>query len=94
MGLINIVCAFSRYCAVPFTVEQVEVHYEDGRVEVTPQLQCHSLHVNLEYMGQITGTNLPKDKVIELLTKMGYTLLSSTDTDLHLEVPVYRSGEL
>lgn len=32
-----LVAAFSEYCAEPFTVEEVEIHYEEeNRVDITP----------------------------------------------------------
>src|SRR5690606_30819049 len=34
----TIVTMFSDYCAEPFTVEEVEVHYPNGDIKVTPTL--------------------------------------------------------
>ena len=94
MGLSNIVCAFSRYSSSPFTVEQVEVRYEDGRTELTPNLETQSVTANLAYMEKLGGFQVGIERAAELLEKMGYIVLERGETDLRLEVPLYRSDVL
>jgi phenylalanyl-tRNA synthetase beta chain len=70
--LVNqMVCAFSAYCKNPFTVEAVEVVYEGGATEVTPNLDTREMTVDLETVNKRVGIALTTaDECAALLNKM------------------------
>ena len=47
-GLNVIVSAFSQYCSYAYTVEEEEVEYPDGSVEVTPNLKQLDFTISID----------------------------------------------
>lgn len=92
MGLTNIVCAFSTYSANKFEIEQVKVVYEDGKEDVTPHLECHSLKVKLDYMSKLGGFTISREEAIKILDRMGYNILGGEGNEIEVQVPLFRSG--
>ena len=69
--LSTLVCLFSQYCDVPFSVEQVEVTYEaSGKVEVTPNLASWQSEASLDYINTLVGERLSSQTVCSLLERM------------------------
>ena len=69
--LSTLVCLFSQYCDVPFSVEQVEVTYEaSGKVEVSPNLASWQSEASLDYINTLVGERLSSQTVCSLLERM------------------------
>lgn len=52
---------FSRYCAKPFTFEQVEVVYEhSGETKTTPDVTVREVETEIRYIKDITGVDIGK----------------------------------
>lgn len=91
MGLLNIVCAFSLYCSNKFEVEQVDIVYESGKQETTPNMATQKIQCNLDYMTKLGGFKIDGPTAVGLLAKMGFNKISGSDTDFEVEVPLFRS---
>ncbi|CAI2340501.1 unnamed protein product [Caenorhabditis sp. 36 PRJEB53466] len=67
----TIVALFSQYCAKPFTVEQVEVIYEEtGVKEVYPLLSYREMTVTTPEINTKIGLSLQDSEMATLLNKM------------------------
>lgn len=71
----TVVTMFSEYCAAPFTVEPVDVIYEDeaggvASTETTPRLSSRLAEATFEEINGIIGVDIPPATVCELCTKM------------------------
>ena len=69
----TVVTMFSEYCAKPFSVEQVQVVYEDkeqSKDEVTPTLVDNEFTCTAEYVNSRIGLNLSIEQIAVLLKKM------------------------
>jgi len=77
------VTMFSKYCARPFEVEQVNVVYEaTNTTKVTPDLSNTAMTADVSYINTLAGTpGLPADKICENLGKMMLTAKPSSDED-------------
>jgi len=65
------VCMISEHCAEPFVIEPVEVVYEeDGRREITPNLDPVEFRASLAECKTIMGIDLEPSHAVELLEKM------------------------
>ncbi len=50
---------FSRYCAKPFTFEQVDVVYEhSGETKVTPDVSVRDLETEVKYINTVVGVEI------------------------------------
>lgn len=105
----QLVSAFSMYCDEPFTVEQVNVTYEDpallreaasakftGATEVTPALDSRHFEVDVASMRSVIGIDIDAAQSAALLKKMLMTAeVSGTKPDtIHVTVPPCRSDIL
>jgi phenylalanyl-tRNA synthetase beta chain len=95
--LVNqIVCAFSTYCADPFTVEAVEVQYEaDGKTVVTPDMSVREMTVDLATVNRRVGIELPTSKdCAALLNKMFLYADALDEKTVRVGIPPCRSDIL
>ncbi|ORC91770.1 putative target of rapamycin kinase (TOR) kinase 3 [Trypanosoma theileri] len=99
--LVNqMVCAFSAYCEEPFTVEAVQVDYEevtpDGtKTEVTPNLDSNLVSMKISKAERLIGIKLDsKDQCSQLLERMLHRVAKVEDDVITVEVPPTRSDVL
>lgn len=99
--LVNqLVCAFSMYCEEPFTVEAVQVDYEeeapDGtKSEVCPNLDPSEITINRNKMSDLIGVHIDSsEKCAEYLTRMMYEVKEIKGDELVVSVPAVRSDVL
>lgn len=94
--VLNTVCTmFSEYSSDKFTVEPVEVIYEeDGRVEVYPDLSEREVIVEREYINSRVGVELDSKKIASLLTKMSLSAEALDDSKIKVRIPPTRSDIL
>ncbi|CAO3689534.1 unnamed protein product [Umbelopsis ramanniana] len=87
---------FSEYCEEPFTVEPVEIHYPDGTVKVTPDLDNRRASAKVDYINSCTNLSLKPEEIVELLNRM--SMLASVNpadsNEILVEVPPTRSDIL
>ncbi|CAC9483182.1 putative phenylalanyl-tRNA synthetase [Leishmania infantum JPCM5] len=96
--LVNqLVCAFSAYCEDPFTVEAVQVNYEeptpDGtRSLVTPTMETKEMTMSIERLNSIIGIEMKSGaECAQLLKKMMYTIKETTESEVTVTVPPMRT---
>lgn len=70
VALNMLVAAFSRYCAVPYSVESVRVRYPDGTEAVTPAWRNRTETVSVAYINRMTGLQLDAPQISKLLSRM------------------------
>ncbi|KAK3829379.1 MAG: beta subunit of phenylalanyl-tRNA synthetase [Benniella sp.] len=94
----TMVAMFSEYCAEPFTVEQVEIVYEDNRqpVGVTPDITPRITTAKVDYINSCTGLSLNPEAICDLLCKMSLNAVPSTEdkNEIVVTVPITRSDVL
>ncbi|KAF9584696.1 phenylalanine--tRNA ligase subunit beta [Lunasporangiospora selenospora] len=94
----TMVSMFSEYCAEPFTIEQVEVEYEDNRQPkgVTPSLDSRTTTAKIDYINGCTGLKLNPDEICDLLNKMSLVAEPSKEdkNEVVVQVPITRSDVL
>ncbi|KAF9965512.1 phenylalanine--tRNA ligase subunit beta [Mortierella alpina] len=94
----TMVAMFSEYCAEPFTVEPVEIIYEDNRLPagVTPDLSSRTATAKVDYINSCTGLKLNPDEICDLLNKMSLEASPSKEdkNEVVVQVPVTRSDVL
>ncbi|KAG7215131.1 hypothetical protein INR49_022747, partial [Caranx melampygus] len=86
------VTMFSEYCSQPFTVEEAEVVYPDGKTCVYPELAYRKEKLSSEFINRKVGINESTDKIAQLLTRM--CLLSKAtgvSDEIEVEIPPTRS---
>lgn len=99
--LVNqLVCAFSMYCAEPFTVEAVQVNYEaaapDGTTSlITPTMETKEVAVSVEKLNATIGIQMTDGKECAgLLQKMMYEVAEVAGDRVVVSVPPMRSDVL
>ncbi|KAE9354857.1 Phenylalanine--tRNA ligase beta subunit [Phytophthora fragariae] len=99
----TMIAMFSEYCAKPFTVEPVQVIYEDETVnqnELTPNLSKRSVEVQIKNIysmlfGKGEPINLDVDRICKLCDKMQLDAKpSGNGKTIIAEVPITRSDIL
>ncbi|KAJ0408027.1 hypothetical protein P43SY_000231 [Pythium insidiosum] len=102
----TVIAMFSEYCAQPFTVEPVQIHYEEhkGAVatpdEQTPNLSNRSVEVQVKdiysmLFGKAEPIDLDVARICELCSKMQLSATASADGQrVVVEVPPTRSDVL
>ncbi|KAF9995066.1 phenylalanine--tRNA ligase subunit beta, partial [Entomortierella chlamydospora] len=94
----TMVAMFSEYCAEPFTVEPVEIIYEDNRQPkgVTPDLASRTTTAKVDYINSCTGLKLSPESICDLLNKMSLEATPSKEdkNEIVVQVPVTRSDVL
>jgi phenylalanyl-tRNA synthetase beta chain len=101
--LVNqMVSAFSLYCDEPFTVEQVDVVYEEPitvlgktmKEERTPNLSYQAFEVDVPTINSRVGVEVSADEVADLLTKMQYETQVLNATRVLAKAPPCRADVL
>jgi phenylalanyl-tRNA synthetase beta chain len=93
----TIVTMFSEYCAIPFTVEPVEITYEiDGRVDITPKLSYRKERARVAEINGLIGVELDPELMCHLCTKMhlGPVQYIAEAESIEVTVPPSRSDIL
>uniref|UniRef100_A0A8C4NNR1 Phenylalanine--tRNA ligase beta subunit n=1 Tax=Dicentrarchus labrax TaxID=13489 RepID=A0A8C4NNR1_DICLA len=86
------VTMFSEYCSQPFTVEEAEVVYPDGKTYKYPELAYRKEKLSSEFINRKVGINESTEKIAQLLTRM--CLLSQATgvgDEIEVEIPPTRS---
>uniref|UniRef100_A0A3P9P1Q0 Phenylalanine--tRNA ligase beta subunit n=1 Tax=Poecilia reticulata TaxID=8081 RepID=A0A3P9P1Q0_POERE len=86
-----IVTMFSEYCAQPFTVEQAEVVYPDGKTCIYPELAYRKEKLSGEFINKKVGIRESTERIAQLLTRM--CLLSQptgVGDEIEVEIPPTR----
>uniref|UniRef100_A0A672KDZ3 phenylalanine--tRNA ligase n=1 Tax=Sinocyclocheilus grahami TaxID=75366 RepID=A0A672KDZ3_SINGR len=87
-----IVTMFSEYCDEPFTVEEAEVVYPDGRLCVYPELAYRTETLSGDFINKRVGINESAESIAQLLTRMCLRSEVSGEGDLiQVEIPPMRA---
>ncbi|XP_059390017.1 phenylalanine--tRNA ligase beta subunit-like [Carassius carassius] len=65
-----VVTMFSEYCEEPFTVEEAEVVYPDGRLCVYPELAYRTETLSGDFINKRVGISESSESIAQLLTRM------------------------
>ncbi|KAJ3084245.1 phenylalanyl-tRNA synthetase [Rhizoclosmatium globosum] len=91
----TVVTMFSEYCKEKFTVEPVEVVQTDGKSVMYPDLSMRHMETSAPYINKLIGTDIPRDKIVTLLTRMGVTASKGADDKaISVQIPPTRSDIL
>ncbi|XP_053605943.1 phenylalanine--tRNA ligase beta subunit [Plodia interpunctella] len=66
----TIVCMFSKYCSVPYEVQQCKVFAPDGTYELYPKLEYREELINVDKANSYIGIRAPADEIASLLSRM------------------------
>jgi len=96
MIVLNIVATmFSRYCANPYTFEQVDVVYEHSKeTKVTPDVSIRDIETEVKYINTVVGVEIDAQTTVNLLQKMGLNGKKISDEKISISVPINRSDVL
>jgi len=91
-----IVAMFSKYCAVPFTIEPVKIVSEhNGTTRITPSLAARTMDVEIDYLNGSCGLEESPESLCKLLGKMAFDARPSKDPKLiSVTVPPTRADVL
>ncbi|XP_023674576.2 phenylalanine--tRNA ligase beta subunit [Paramormyrops kingsleyae] len=85
-----VVTMFSEYCEEPFTIEETEVVYPDGRTILYPELEYRTEILSGDLINTRVGISEDAESIARLLTRM--CLRSEVQGDrIHVEIPPTRS---
>jgi phenylalanyl-tRNA synthetase beta chain len=93
----TVVAMFSEHCAVPFTVEPVDVLYEKtGEIKTTPELFTRQETAKVDFVNSLIGIQCPAETMVSLANKMqlGPARLLENGSVLQVTVPCTRSDIL
>ncbi|XP_041919668.1 phenylalanine--tRNA ligase beta subunit isoform X1 [Alosa sapidissima] len=86
------VTMFSEYCAEPFTVEEAEVLYPDGRCCVYPELAYRTETLSGDFVNRRVGIKESAESIAALLTRMCLrSEVTGQGDEIRVEVPPTRS---
>ncbi|XP_035616727.1 phenylalanine--tRNA ligase beta subunit [Oncorhynchus keta] len=86
------VTMFCEYCEEPFTVEEVEVVYPDGRTCQYPELAYRKETLSADFINRKVGISESTEHIAQLLTKMCLRSEVMSDGDqIEVEIPPTRS---
>ncbi|XP_029302793.1 phenylalanine--tRNA ligase beta subunit [Cottoperca gobio] len=86
------VTMFCEYCSQPFTVEEAEVVYPDGRTCKYPELAYRKEKLSSDFINRKVGINESTEKIAQLLTKMCLrSELTGVGDEIEVEIPPTRS---
>ncbi|XP_068173995.1 phenylalanine--tRNA ligase beta subunit [Antennarius striatus] len=88
----TMVTMFSEYCSQPFTVEEAEVVYPDGKTCKYPELAYRKEKLSREFINSKVGINESTENIAQMLTRM--CLLSrptGVGDEIEVEIPPTRS---
>lgn len=87
-----VVTMFSEYCEEPFTVEEAEVVYPDGRSCVYPELAYRTETLSGDFINKRVGINKSAESIAQLLTRMCLKSEVNGEGDqIRVEIPPTRS---
>ncbi|XP_059369870.1 phenylalanine--tRNA ligase beta subunit-like [Carassius carassius] len=87
-----VVTLFSEYCDEPFTVEEAEVVYPDGRLCLYPELAYRTETLSGDFINKRVGINESAESIAQLLTRMCLRSEVSGEGDLiQVEIPPTRA---
>lgn len=66
----QLVCLFSEYSETKFSIETVEVEYENGNHYTSPDLSNKTIEVSIDKMNQLLGLHEPVESIQKQLYKM------------------------
>ncbi|KAJ8350096.1 hypothetical protein SKAU_G00252260 [Synaphobranchus kaupii] len=85
------VTMFCEYCEQPFTVEEAEVVYPDGRNCMYPDLPYRTETLTGDFVNQKVGINESPEHIAQLLTRMCLRSEVREDGLIQVEIPPTRS---
>uniref|UniRef100_A0A3Q2ZVE0 Phenylalanine--tRNA ligase beta subunit n=1 Tax=Kryptolebias marmoratus TaxID=37003 RepID=A0A3Q2ZVE0_KRYMA len=86
------VTMFSEYCAQPFTVEETEVVYPDGKTYMYPELAYRKEKLSAEFINRKVGINESTERIAQLLTRMClFSQATGSGDEIEVEIPPTRS---
>ncbi|XP_034556366.1 phenylalanine--tRNA ligase beta subunit isoform X2 [Notolabrus celidotus] len=86
------VTMFSEYCSQPFTVEEAEVVYPDGKIHKYPELAYRKEKLSSEFINKKVGINESTEKIAQLLTRMCLrSQVTGVGDEIEVEIPPTRS---
>lgn len=65
-----LVCMFSQYCDVPFTIEETVVINADGTESYYPELPYRKDCISMDAVNKFLGIHLNEEEIAKMLTKM------------------------
>ncbi|XP_076833236.1 phenylalanine--tRNA ligase beta subunit [Brachyhypopomus gauderio] len=87
-----IVTMFSEYCDQPFTVEEAEVVYPDGRMVTYPELAYRTESLSVDFINSRVGINETAESIAQLLTRMCLkSEVAGAGEEIQVEIPPTRS---
>ncbi|XP_067102292.1 phenylalanine--tRNA ligase beta subunit [Osmerus mordax] len=86
-----VVTMFSEYCAEPFTVEEAEVVYADGRACMYPELAYRKERISGDFINRKVGINETTESIAQLLTRMCLLSEVTGEGEIEVEIPPTRS---
>ncbi|KAL7825414.1 hypothetical protein AOLI_G00326210 [Acnodon oligacanthus] len=87
-----VVTMFSEYCAEPFTVEEAEVVYPDGRMFSYPELAYRTETISADFINRRVGVKESAESIAQLLTRMCLrSEVAGDDGQIQVEIPPTRS---
>ncbi|XP_061574753.1 phenylalanine--tRNA ligase beta subunit [Cololabis saira] len=84
------VTMFSEYCSQPFTVEEAEVVFPDGKTCIYPELAYRKEKLSRDFINRKVGINESTERIAQLLTRMCLRSTAAGD-DIEVEIPPTRS---
>ncbi|XP_053543368.1 phenylalanine--tRNA ligase beta subunit isoform X1 [Ictalurus punctatus] len=88
----TIVTMFSEYCDEPFTVEEAEVVYPDGRMFSYPELAYRTETLSADFINRRVGISETVGSIAHLLTRMCLKSEVTGEADqIQVEIPPTRS---
>ncbi|XP_029571537.1 phenylalanine--tRNA ligase beta subunit-like [Salmo trutta] len=86
------VTMFCEYCEEPFTVEEAEVVYPDGRTCLYPELAYRKETLSADFINRKVGISESTEHIAQLLTKMCLrSEVTSDGKQIEVEIPPTRS---
>eukprot|EP01133_Synstelium_polycarpum_P014962 gene14962-17690_t len=83
---------FSEYCAIPYTMEKVEVVDVNGASQLYPQIDEVTVSASTDYINKAIGINIQSEEMVEMLKKMSLnSVLSADKSTIGVSVPCTRS---
>ncbi|KAL4503251.1 hypothetical protein ABPG72_000857 [Tetrahymena utriculariae] len=90
-----LVAAFSEYCAEPYTVEEVEIHYEEeNRTDITPQFTINKFQTKISHLNSVGSINVTAEQACKLLERMSLTASVLNNDEIEVSVPITRGDIL
>ncbi|XP_034187611.2 phenylalanine--tRNA ligase beta subunit isoform X1 [Osmia lignaria lignaria] len=86
----TIVCAFSRYCKIKYTVETVEIVYPNKKIYHYPEFNYRIEEIDCKKAIEYIGIKQTPEEIAELLSRMSLKTFVKRNNKLDVEVPPTR----